>query len=92
MTNVSNDEMADLATSRGQTLVSLGTQLGSAGFRIEFLADPQAAMAAQGIDHTVLDEEFIDGLVELSTTELRLVGSLTELLRKLELGGGQFPF
>lgn len=92
MTDGSNEEMAELATSRGEALQALGTQLGSAGFRREFSADPQAALAAVGIDAGLLSEEFIEGLAELSTTELRLVGDITDLLRELELGGAQFPF
>ncbi len=80
------------ATARGEALQALGTQLGSAGFRRDFLADPQAALAAVGIAPGVLPQEFIDRLAELSTTELRLVGDITGQLEDMQLGGAQFPF
>lgn len=92
MTNGSEEEMVALTTSRGEALEVLGTNLGSAGFRLDFLADPQAALASLDIAPGVLPQEFIDGLAELSTTELRLVGDITDLLSQLELGAGQFPF
>jgi hypothetical protein len=92
MTSGSDEEIAALVASRGGALEVLGTSLGSAGFRLDFLANPQAALESADIDPAVLSEEFINGLRELSTTELRLVADITELLRKMELGGGQFPF
>lgn len=91
MTNGSDEEMVTSTTAVGDALQALGTQLGTATFRLQFLDDPHAAMASVGIP-PVLPQPFINGLAELSTTELRLVGDITDLLRRLELGGGQFPF
>ena len=92
MTSGSDEEMAASAESRGEALEVLGSSLASAGFRLDFLANPELALESVDIAPDVLPEEFIDGLRELSTTELRLVADITELLREMELGGGKFPF
>jgi hypothetical protein len=87
-----DDEAAGLATRRGEALEVLGSSLASAGFRLNFLDNPQLALESVDIAPDVLPDEFIDGLRELSTTELRLIAEITKLLSDMELGGGQFPF
>ena len=87
----SDEDVSALGESRGAALEVLGVSLASAGFRLDFLANPELALQSIDIAPDVLPEEFIDGLRELSTTELRLIADITALLREMELGGGKFP-
>lgn len=75
----------------GEAIERIGVQLGNAGFRRDFVADPQAALQAVGIEAGIVPDRILDALAELSTTELRLVGDLTAVLREHETGGAHFP-